>query len=338
MNDTEMRTQMESGDGFIAALDQSGGSTPKALKGYGIEEGAWSTDEEMFEPHPPDALADHHLARLQRRQGDRRDPVRADDGRRDRRQAGARGAEGARRRAVHQDRQGPRGRGGRRPADEADARARRPAEPRQAARRVRHQGALGDQPRQSRRASPPSSRSSSRSRGRCSPPASSRSSSPRSTSRAPSAPRPTGSCSRNCSSALDALPGDDKVMLKLSHPGPARPVRAAGRSIRACCAWWRFRAASPAPRPAASSPGIPGMIASFSPRPARGSAPPDERRGVRPRAGRGDRRDLRGLDRQKLPDGHERPPALPGRPVRPSARLGRPSAHRAVARPDRRAG
>ncbi|WP_206185410.1 fructose bisphosphate aldolase [Sphingosinicella sp. CPCC 101087] len=46
--DPKMMAQMESGDGFIAALDQSGGSTPKALKGYGIEEGAWSTDEEMF--------------------------------------------------------------------------------------------------------------------------------------------------------------------------------------------------------------------------------------------------------------------------------------------------
>ena len=40
--------KMESGRGFIAALDQSGGSTPKALKGYGIEEGAWNDDEEMF--------------------------------------------------------------------------------------------------------------------------------------------------------------------------------------------------------------------------------------------------------------------------------------------------
>jgi fructose-bisphosphate aldolase class I len=40
---------MERGDGFIAALDQSGGSTPKALKGYGIEEGAWGSDEEMFD-------------------------------------------------------------------------------------------------------------------------------------------------------------------------------------------------------------------------------------------------------------------------------------------------
>jgi fructose-bisphosphate aldolase, class I len=34
--------------GFIAALDQSGGSTPKALYAYGIKEGAWSNEEEMF--------------------------------------------------------------------------------------------------------------------------------------------------------------------------------------------------------------------------------------------------------------------------------------------------
>jgi fructose-bisphosphate aldolase class I len=49
MNQAEMMAKMERGDGFIAALDQSGGSTPKALKGYGIEEDAWSDDEEMFE-------------------------------------------------------------------------------------------------------------------------------------------------------------------------------------------------------------------------------------------------------------------------------------------------
>ena len=48
MNQADMMTKIERGDGFIAALDQSGGSTPKALKGYGIEEGAWSNDEEMF--------------------------------------------------------------------------------------------------------------------------------------------------------------------------------------------------------------------------------------------------------------------------------------------------
>ena len=44
----EMLEQIKSGQGFIAALDQSGGSTPKALKGYGIEENAYSNDEEMF--------------------------------------------------------------------------------------------------------------------------------------------------------------------------------------------------------------------------------------------------------------------------------------------------
>ena len=48
MNQSEMTAKIERGDGFIAALDQSGGSTPKALAGYGIEEGAWSSDEEMF--------------------------------------------------------------------------------------------------------------------------------------------------------------------------------------------------------------------------------------------------------------------------------------------------
>jgi fructose-bisphosphate aldolase class I len=49
MNHDQMLAKMEKGDGFIAALDQSGGSTPKALKGYGIEEGAWSNDQEMFD-------------------------------------------------------------------------------------------------------------------------------------------------------------------------------------------------------------------------------------------------------------------------------------------------
>jgi fructose-bisphosphate aldolase class I len=44
-----MVSKIREGRGFIAALDQSGGSTPKALKGYGIEEGAWGNDEEMFD-------------------------------------------------------------------------------------------------------------------------------------------------------------------------------------------------------------------------------------------------------------------------------------------------
>lgn len=40
--------RMKADPGFIAALDQSGGSTPKALAAYGIEEGKWANDDEMF--------------------------------------------------------------------------------------------------------------------------------------------------------------------------------------------------------------------------------------------------------------------------------------------------
>jgi len=49
MQTAEMTAKIAAGHGFIAALDQSGGSTPKALKGYGIESGSWSSDEEMFD-------------------------------------------------------------------------------------------------------------------------------------------------------------------------------------------------------------------------------------------------------------------------------------------------
>ena len=48
MTNDEMRAQIANGNGFIAALDQSGGSTPKALAGYGYKGDEWSTDEEMF--------------------------------------------------------------------------------------------------------------------------------------------------------------------------------------------------------------------------------------------------------------------------------------------------
>ena len=45
----EQANQMRSGAGFVAALDQSGGSTPKALRLYGVEEDAYSGDAEMFD-------------------------------------------------------------------------------------------------------------------------------------------------------------------------------------------------------------------------------------------------------------------------------------------------
>ncbi len=44
----EQLQKMKTHPGFIAALDQSGGSTPGALHLYGIKEGAWSNEDEMF--------------------------------------------------------------------------------------------------------------------------------------------------------------------------------------------------------------------------------------------------------------------------------------------------
>ena len=48
MNSEQLK-RMQNDKGFIAALDQSGGSTPKALKLYGVNEDAYKNDEEMFD-------------------------------------------------------------------------------------------------------------------------------------------------------------------------------------------------------------------------------------------------------------------------------------------------
>src|SRR5260370_37072452 len=47
-NKTLQLQQMKTSPGFVAALDQSGGSTPTALSSYGIKEHAWSNEAEMF--------------------------------------------------------------------------------------------------------------------------------------------------------------------------------------------------------------------------------------------------------------------------------------------------
>ena len=47
LNEQQLQ-KMKTQPGFVAALDQSGGSTPKALAAYGIKEGAWSNEDEMF--------------------------------------------------------------------------------------------------------------------------------------------------------------------------------------------------------------------------------------------------------------------------------------------------
>lgn len=46
---SEQMSRMRAGAGFIAALDQSGGSTPRALQNYGLSPESWSSEEEMFE-------------------------------------------------------------------------------------------------------------------------------------------------------------------------------------------------------------------------------------------------------------------------------------------------
>ena len=135
----QMRTQ----PGFIAALDQSGGSTPSALRAYGIKEGAWSNEEQMF------ALVHQMRTRImtspaftgERILGailfentmDRDIEGTADRGLSVEREAG---------RAVSEGGQGP-GRGEpRRPVDEADARACRAARQGQREAHLRNQDAL----------------------------------------------------------------------------------------------------------------------------------------------------------------------------------------------------
>jgi fructose-bisphosphate aldolase class I len=49
MTNHQQHEQVRSGNGFIAALDQSGGSTPKALRRYGVDESRYATDQEMFD-------------------------------------------------------------------------------------------------------------------------------------------------------------------------------------------------------------------------------------------------------------------------------------------------
>src|SRR5246127_2677694 len=48
LNEQQLQ-KMKTAPGFVAALDQSGGSTPKALVAYGIKEGSWSNEKEMFD-------------------------------------------------------------------------------------------------------------------------------------------------------------------------------------------------------------------------------------------------------------------------------------------------
>ncbi len=61
--------KMRSARGFIAALDQSGGSTPGALRLYGIKENAWSNESRNVRSRAPDAHANHHQPELSTARG-----------------------------------------------------------------------------------------------------------------------------------------------------------------------------------------------------------------------------------------------------------------------------
>ena len=149
MTNAKMTEQVRNGRGFIAALDQSGGSTPKALKLYGVSETEYSGEEAMFDLiHAMRAriikspaftgdkvvgaiLFEQTMDRDDRRHPDRDLPVGQ-----------------ARRGAVPEDRQGAGGGSRRRAADEADAGAGCAAGAGGEGGHLRHQGTVGDQCRQ----------------------------------------------------------------------------------------------------------------------------------------------------------------------------------------------
>ena len=83
-NDTmqaQMQAQMATKGGFIAALDQSGGSTPGALRQYGIADGAYANDEDMFRLMHEMRVRIIAAPAFTGRKSHRRHPVRAHHGR-----------------------------------------------------------------------------------------------------------------------------------------------------------------------------------------------------------------------------------------------------------------
>ena len=218
-NFEQQKTKFRTQAGFIAALDQSGGSTPKALKLYGIPESAYSGDAQMMDLihamrtriiTSPSFNGDRVLAAiLFENTMDReilgrptaRVPVGGQEGRPD--------PEGG---------QGPRGRGQRRAADEAHARPRQAARARQGQGHLRHQDALGDQAGESRRHPGDRRPAVRRSAARSSPRASCRSSSPRWTSSARTRRAAEDLLKAAILRELDKLPEGQLVMLKLTIP------------------------------------------------------------------------------------------------------------------------
>ncbi len=147
MANDKMMAQISSKAGFIAALDQSGGSTPGALRLYGIPDSAYSGEAEMFR------LMHEMRVRIMTAPAFTGAKVIAAilfEGTMDGQAAGQACSDlpvgGARRRPVPESRQGARAGERRRQPDEADTWPRRAARARGEARHLRHQDALRHQP------------------------------------------------------------------------------------------------------------------------------------------------------------------------------------------------
>ena len=297
----DMHTTIRTGRGFIAALDQSGGSTPKALRRYGIEETAYADDAEMFD------LVHAMRTRIITSPtftGERilgRDPVRADDG--------------------------PAGRGqpappstcGRSSTSCRSSRSTRACRRRPTACRLMKPipdlDDLLDRATATGCSAPRCARWSSsadrdRHRGRRRPAVRGRAADPRRRAgpdhRAGGRhPQPAegggrGSCcaSRACSASSTA--STSPMMLKLTLPEIDDFYTAARRRTRGCCGWWRCPAATPGTRPTPGWPATTGVIASFSRALTEGLHARSDRRGVR--RARSTRRSPRST-RRRSPDG-----------------------------------
>ena len=239
-----MIEQMAAKDGFIAALDQSGGSTPGALRLYGVADSAYSGDAEMF------ALMHAMRVRIMSAPAFTGAKViaailfeRTMDGEAQGQPVPTFLWEDARRRPVRQGRQGPRAGDGRRQPDEADAGPRRAARAGGQARRVRHQDALRHQPRLedgiaaivaqqfeigvqiARHGLMPIIE-------------------PEVSIKAPDKAGAEAILRDRSAKRLDALPADRKVMLKLTIPDVARFLFAADQGQARRCASSRCRAAT----------------------------------------------------------------------------------------------
>ena len=258
--------KISSGRGFIAALDQSGGSTPKALRLYGIADDAYPNDDEMFDLihemrtriiTSPTFTGDRILGAIlfemtMDRQiegmGSGRVPV-----------------EGEARRALPEGRQGPGRRGRRRPGDEADARPRRPP-----GRGPISKGVFGTKMRSvikladadGRRR--PSSTSSSRSASEILAAGLVPIIEPEVDIHSPQKAEAEALLKAAMLCAVSTpLPDDQQVMLKLTLPD-GRLLRRPGRTTPACCGWWPSPAATAGRRPTPCLARNHGVVASFS--------------------------------------------------------------------------